>query len=113
MTARGTTKQRGYSGQHQRLKEQWRPQVDAGVTYCHAIICKQELKGNGRRIAPGTPWHLGHTADRSAWTGPEHQGCNTADGARRGNRMRGAARLPRRGRTITVSSVPLRTSRDW
>jgi hypothetical protein len=82
----GTTKQRGYSGHHQRLKNQWRPLVDAGQTLCQAAVCLEEQDGRTRWIQPGTPWHLGHTPDRTAWTGPEHRRCNTADGARRKNK---------------------------
>ena len=93
---RGTTAARGYGGQHQKLRAQWKPAVDAGQAICHAAICLHP----SRWIQPGTPWHLGHTADRTAWTGPEHALCNEADGGRR-SRMR--------GRTWQ----PLRTSRTW
>ena len=83
---RGSTTQRGYGSAHQKLKNWWRPQVDAGMVSCHATICLMP----SRWIAPGTPWHLGHTADRTGWTGPEHQRCGAADGARRGNQRRAA-----------------------
>jgi hypothetical protein len=82
---RGKTAARGYGGGHQRLRAQWKPAVDAGQAWCHAVVC---LKPS-RHITPGTPWHLGHTPDRTAWTGPEHSVCNLSDGAVRGNRMRG------------------------
>ena len=98
----GTTTQRGYGSQHQKLRAQWKPIVDAGQAWCHATTC---LKAD-RRIQPGTPWHLGHTEDRSSWTGPEHEQCNESDGARRGNR----------GRTrpsVRTVPLPLRTSRRW
>ena len=75
----GTTAQRGYGGAHQRLRAQWKPEVDAGQAWCHAAIC---LKPD-RHIQPGTPWHLGHTPDRQAWTGPEHERCNIAEANRR------------------------------
>jgi hypothetical protein len=86
--ARGTTRERGYSGQHPKLRAQWQPIVDAGRAYCHATICVMLT----RWIQPGTPWNLGHTPDRDRWTGPEHERCNKSDGARRGNRMRRQAR---------------------
>jgi len=112
---KGSTKQRGYSGQHPRLRAQWKPQVDAGQVMCHAIICLEERDGRGRRIQAGAPWHLGHTADRTGWTGPEHQRCGAADGARRGNRRRGQRRAMAKGQAtpIPASPSPLRTSRSW
>jgi hypothetical protein len=90
----GTTTQRGYGRPHQKLRAQWKPLVDAGRVSCHATIC---LKPS-RQIIPGTPWHLGHTPDRSAWTGPEHEQCNEADA----NRRRGKRR-----------PVTMTTSRNW
>ena len=99
----GTTKQRGYSGDHPALRRKWKPVVDAGHAYCHAIIC---LKPS-RHIQPGEPWHLGHTADRSTWTGPEHQHCNTADGARRKNHKQRSRIVP--GRRL----MQPRPSRNW
>jgi hypothetical protein len=83
---KGTTKQRGYAGQHPKLRAQWKPVVQAGRAYCHAVVCLMP----DRWIPPDRPgqptgWHLGHTPDRQAWTGPEHARCNEADGARRRN----------------------------
>jgi hypothetical protein len=92
---RDKTAARGYGGEHQRLRAQWKPTVDAGQAWCHAAICLQPA----RWIQPGTPWHLGHTPDRTAWTGPEHALCNDADGGRR-SRMHGRTR-------------PWQTSRQW
>ena len=83
---RGTTAQRGYGSQHQKLRAKWKPLVDAGMVSCHAGVCLMA----SRWIPPGSAWHLGHTPDRSGWTGPEHERCNEADGARRGNRRRAA-----------------------
>lgn len=84
---RGTTTERGYGREHQKVRASWSPLVDAGMVQCHAVICVMPT----RWIEPGSKWHLGHTADRSGWTGPEHQRCNTADGGRRRGRGR---RLP-------------------
>jgi hypothetical protein len=92
----GTTTQRGYGHPHQRLRARWKPTVDAGQAFCHAVICLKPT----RHIQPGTPWHLGHTPDRTAWTGPEHEQCNESEAARRGNKMRGGPRT-------------WRTSRQW
>lgn len=80
----GKTAERGYGGEHQRLRARWAPQVAAGKAWCHALICKMPA----RWIAPGTDWDLGHTAARDSWTGPEHASCNRGEGAARGNRAR-------------------------
>lgn len=79
----GQTTARGYGWAHQKARASWRPVVDAGGVVCARC---------GRPIAPGSPWDLGHTADRQAYTGPEHMRCNRQDGGRRGNRVRWAAR---------------------
>jgi hypothetical protein len=76
--ARGTRQQRGYDAGHDRLRRRWKPQVDAGLVDCKADICLAPI----RRILPGEPWQLGHTPDRTAYRGPEHQLCNEAEGGR-------------------------------
>lgn len=75
----GGTTARGYGAEHQALRTRWQPIVDAGQANCHATQCLMPI----RWIMPGTPWDLGHTEDRTAYTGPEHQRCNRADGGRR------------------------------
>lgn len=85
-----STTKRGYGHAHQAERKKWQPSVDAGQGYCSAATCLFP----DRWIEPGTPWDLGHTPDRTTWTGPEHMSCNRSEGARRGNRMRGAARKP-------------------
>lgn len=110
---RGTTRQRGYSGQHPRLRKQWQPAVDAGMVICHAVICLEERDGRTRWIQPGTPWHLGHNPERTAWTGPEHQRCNIADANRRKSK---AASHQDNGGLHQGWSAPTRpwfTSRRW
>ena len=92
----GTTTQRGYGTPHRKLRARWRPLVDEGMVSCHATICLEP----SRWIRPGPPWHLGHTPDRTAWTGPEHQRCSIADRNRRHN-----------GRRQTATTW--RTSRRW
>jgi hypothetical protein len=66
---RGTSTERGYDGDHRRLRRQWAPLVDAGLVDCARC---------GRPISPGTPWDLGHDVDRSVHSGPEHAGGNRA-----------------------------------
>lgn len=100
---------RGYHYRHQKTREGWKPAVDAGMTQCHAPICLVERDGGSRWIIPGTPWHLGHNEDRTAWTGPWHARCNLSEGATRGNAMRKKATAKRAmGTPGTV-----RPSRAW
>jgi hypothetical protein len=75
------TTARGYGLTHQKQRARWQPIVDAGDAYCQATICLMD----DRWIPPGTTWDLGHTTDRTAWTGPEHTRCNRSEGARRRN----------------------------
>jgi hypothetical protein len=102
----GTTSQRGYDAAHQRKREEWRPHVERGEVDCYAEVCLEERDGRGRWIRPGSRWDLGHTPDRSAWTGPEHERCNRSEGARRGNQQRGQLR-PR------VEPEPVGTRNRW
>lgn len=99
---RGTTAQRGYAAEHQRRRAAWAPLVDLGQVPCHAVTC---LMPN-RLIPAGARWDLGHTDDRTGWTGPEHMRCNRAAGARKKNAL---TRL-RLSRTTTRR---LDTSRNW
>lgn len=89
---RPTTGQRGYGYVHKRERAQWKPKVERGEVPCAKC---------GRAIQPDEPWDLGHTPDRTAWTGPEHANCNRSDGATRGNQKR---------RSGTPHHTP---SRDW
>lgn len=75
----GSTTARGYGWQHQRLRAYWKPIVERGEASCPRC---------GLPIPPEGPWDLGHTEDRTTWTGPEHATCNRAAGARKANRRR-------------------------
>ena len=70
---RGTASQRGYGKAHQDERAKWSTLVDRGMAVC--TRCQTP-------IAPGTPWDLGHTDDRKAWTGPEHATCNRSAGGK-------------------------------
>jgi len=71
---RGTRQQRGYTAEHDRLRKQLAPLVAQGRARCARC---------GEPIHPSEPWDLGHTDDRTAWTGPEHANrCNRAAGGR-------------------------------
>lgn len=95
------TAERGYDARHQRERERWRPKVEAGLTECHAAICVE----SSRWIAPGMSWDLGHTDDRTGWTGPEHMSCNRSAGGRNGALVANA----RRGGRVPGKQ----TSREW
>ena len=79
----GSSTARGYGSRHQALRKRlllrWRPGDPCAR-------CGQPMWG------PAAMIDLGHTADRTGYTGLEHRRCNRGDGARRGNRMRGTAR---------------------
>lgn len=76
--AQGTTTERGYGTDHQRIRRQWKPIVEAGGVRCWRC---NEL------IHPGTRWDLGHDDhDRSRYRGPEHAACNRRAGGIKGNR---------------------------
>lgn len=92
MPRSGNTTERGYGVAHTAERQRWAPHVTAGHVPCHARRCLEAEDGRGRTIRPGTPWDLGHTPDRTAWTGPEHRRCNRSEGARRGNQARGQRR---------------------
>lgn len=76
MPPKRSTTQRGYDYAHKQERARWQRQVDRGEADCARC---------GEWIEPGTPWDLGHTDDRTGWTGPEHASCNRADGARKRN----------------------------
>lgn len=84
-----STTRRGYGSDHQAKREEWRPYVEAGTVDCHAVVCYMTT----RAIIPGTPWDLGHTEDRTAWTGPEHRYCNRKEPQLRAHQPRTPRRL--------------------
>lgn len=86
---KANSSQRGYGYRHQLAREKW---AKRGVAEHLCAKC-------GRPIGDA-PWDLGHTDDRTGYTGPEHRDCNRSDGARRGNALR--RRRP-----------ALRPERDW
>lgn len=79
-----STTARGYGYAHQQLRAWWAKELKrVGVLPCARC---------GGDIHHGDKWDLGHTDDRTAYTGPEHRTCNRRDGGKR----RHQARVPRR-----------------
>lgn len=76
---RGRRQARGYDAAHERERRRWAPRVAAVSVHCHAKVC---VMPTGRLIYPGQAWDLGHTDDRTTWTGPEHAVCNRSAGGR-------------------------------
>lgn len=71
----GGTTARGYGHEHQQLRAEWAKELKKlGVLPCARC---------GESIYHGDDWDLGHTDDRTGYTGPEHRSCNRADGGRR------------------------------
>ncbi|MGW3608953.1 hypothetical protein ACWD6N_03540 [Micromonospora sp. NPDC005163] len=94
----GSTTDRGYGWQHQQLRDQWATTIEhEGSTRCHATRCLAP----SRAIRHGDDWDLGHTDDRTAYTGPEHPRCNRAAGGRKGAQV------------VNGQRTPLRHSRVW
>lgn len=91
--ARSSTHARGYDRKHEALRRDWARKVDAGLAVC--ARCHQPIE-------PGRPWDLGHTDDRTGWTGPEHVTCNRRAGGANGAVVSNARRRQQ-----------VRQSRDW
>jgi hypothetical protein len=75
--ARGTTKQRGYSGRHQTRRAAIVATMNAGTTV-RCIDCKVTL-------TPST-LHLGHTDDRTGYRGAQCSTCNDSEAGRKSHR---------------------------
>jgi hypothetical protein len=72
--ARGTRIERGYGQEHRAERARWAESVALGGVACARC---------GALILPGEAWDLGHSDDRTRWTGPEHARCNRAAPHRR------------------------------
>jgi hypothetical protein len=84
---RKSTAARGYGSVHQRLRKDWAAKVRAGAVDCPRC---------GRPIAPSEQWDLGHSDDRTYYTGPEHAVCNRRAAAIKGNRERDRVKVTSR-----------------
>ena len=92
--ARGTSAQRGYGAEHQRLRRAWQPHVASGLVDC--ARCHEPIE-------PGAAWDLGHDDhDRTRYHGPEHASCNRGGGHRAGAAAR---RLPATAQTSGAEEI--------
>lgn len=87
----GSTTARGYGSAHQKERARWAPVVAAGRATCARPECRKP-------IDPREPWDLGHSDDRTHWTGPEHRSCNRRAGQRK-------ATARRRLRNVAVTRI--------
>lgn len=78
--ARKTQAQRGYGKAHQTLRRQWENRFRRGEEH--------NCERCGEPVDPNGPWDLGHTEDRTAWTGPEHVSCNRKAGQENSTKVR-------------------------
>lgn len=70
----GRTIANGYGREHKRARKLWAARLaTAGQLPCPRC---------GKPVTSAMPWDLGHTDDRSGYTGPEHVACNRRAGAR-------------------------------
>jgi hypothetical protein len=92
---------RGYGRAHKAQRERWARVVEAGAAVCARC---------GRPIVAGTAWDLGHSADRSGWTGPEHASCNRATSR---HRVAQRTMLADPGWTGLRTSTGMRVSQEW
>lgn len=77
-----------YGAAHKRERARWRPVVEAGEAWCAELICLMP----SRWIHPRARWQLAHDRANGGYLGPAHAKCNESEGARYGNRKRGARR---------------------
>lgn len=96
-TPKRNPKERGYGWPHQQKRAQYAARLRSGEVF----VCAK----CGNAVRDGMLWDLGHTNDRSAYTGPEHRRCNRSDGATRSNR--------KRAKTYNPNNIQGVQQRDW
>lgn len=90
MAVTRSTNERGYHSRHQIERRSWQRRLDRGETFrccCDRDDCTKHDGQCSTIITASTPWDLGHTDDRTSWTGPECVPCNRGAGGRNGNRV--------------------------
>jgi hypothetical protein len=88
MASEGTTAARGYGGQHQALRADYKRRMAQGERF----ICWR----CGHWLDPHQPWDLGHDDhDRTQYRGPEHRGRECPMGGNRATNGRRVTKLRR------------------
>lgn len=90
MAVTKSTNDRGYGSQHQQQRAGWQRRLDRGETFrccCDRETCTKHDGQCPTIITASSAWDLGHTDDRSGWTGPECVPCNRSAGGKNGNRV--------------------------
>ncbi|NNG20509.1 hypothetical protein HJ590_13220 [Naumannella sp. ID2617S] len=101
MVMRSTTA-RGYGTQHQAERRRWAKRIKAtGIPCtCTRDTCPHHQGQCPTIIVDGMAWDLGHTDDRTAYTGPECVPCNRSAGGRN------AAAKTNAAATMTIREWP-------
>lgn len=85
-----STNERGYDSRHQAERAKWQRRLNEGAAIqcvCDRESCTKHEGQCSTVITSSSTWDLGHTDDRSGWTGPECVPCNRSAGGRNGNRV--------------------------
>lgn len=85
-----STSERGYGTRHQAVRQQWAARIASlpQQCVCDRADCPHHTGRCRVVIDSSTNWDLGHTDDRTAYTGPECIPCNRGAGARNSNKPR-------------------------
>lgn len=81
---------KGYDHRHKVERAKWQRRIDRGETFdcsCAHVDCTKHVGPCTVVIHADMTWDLGHTDDRTAWTGPECVPCNRSAGGKNGNRV--------------------------
>lgn len=80
---------KGYDHRHKVERAGLQRRMDRGATFacaCQHDACTKHVGPCQVIITGSMAWDLGHTDDRTAWTGPECIPCNRSAGGKNGNR---------------------------
>ena len=102
MATKAPTSARGYDYAHRTIRTKWARLLNAAG----ALPCAEPRRGCPGMVLAGSRWDLAHDHINGGYKGVAHAACNRAEGARRGNRRRGA-------RARLVRAIYGNPSRSW